>query len=377
MDLNEKETDDSDQTKCTSDMSGDDIGSEMSCGDDDDDVVYDDDSYDMSVTDGDLETMNHSEASYRGRQYAYDDYARTTFWQRYQCFSASSHAQVESSDKVILPASALDVLTSLQIDYPMVFEFQPYYFDAEKYVETERVRVSHCGVWEFTADEGIVYMPSWMMENMHLREGDLLLLQNKTLPKGTHVKLQPHTKDFLDIPDPKAMLEEALGTFSCLTTGDTIVLPYGNKKYHMDIIETKPSVAIGIIDTDCEVDFAPPLDYKEPEKPVAASVHLSKEAAGQVEEPKFRAFKGTGRRLDGKPLQYEPALDSCSLANGNAQPSSSQATSQTQGKLIFGTGAPPTSASKVASKEVKQHQQLQEKKQPKFLAFTGKTYSLT
>jgi hypothetical protein len=26
-----------------------------------------------------------------------------------------------------------------------------------------------------------------------------------TLPKGTYVKLQPHTKDFLDISNPKAM----------------------------------------------------------------------------------------------------------------------------------------------------------------------------
>lgn len=47
------------------------------------------------------------------------------------------------------------------------------------------------------------------------------------------------------------------------------MVAYNNKKYYIDIIETKPSNAISIIETDCEVDFAPPLDYKEPEKPVA------------------------------------------------------------------------------------------------------------
>lgn len=47
------------------------------------------------------------------------------------------------------------------------------------------------------------------------------------------------------------------------------MVAYNNKKYYIDIIETKPSNAISIIETDCEVDFAPPLDYKEPERPVA------------------------------------------------------------------------------------------------------------
>jgi hypothetical protein len=49
------------------------------------------------------------------------------------------------------------------------------------------------------------------------------------------------------------------------------MVAYNNRKYYIDIIETKPATAISIIETDCEVDFAPPLDYKEPEKPVASA----------------------------------------------------------------------------------------------------------
>lgn len=64
-------------------------------------------------------------------------------------------------------------------------------------------------------------------------------------------------------------LETTLRNFSCLTTGDSIMVAYNNKKYYIDIIESKPANAISIIETDCEVDFAPPLDYKEPEKPIA------------------------------------------------------------------------------------------------------------
>lgn len=51
-----------------------------------------------------------------------------------------------------------------------------------------------------------------------------------------------------------------------MTTGDTMMIPYNNKKYYINVVETKPSTAVSIIETDCEVDFAPPLDYKEPEK---------------------------------------------------------------------------------------------------------------
>lgn len=57
-----------------------------------------------------------------------------------------------------------------------------------------------------------------------------------------------------------------------MTTGDTIMVAYNNKKFYIDIVETKPSSAISIIETDCEVDFAPPLDYQEPEKPSKASI---------------------------------------------------------------------------------------------------------
>lgn len=44
------------------------------------------------------------------------------------------------------------------------------------------------------------------MENMLIQEGDIVLIRNASLLKGTYVKLQPHTKDFLDVSNPKAML---------------------------------------------------------------------------------------------------------------------------------------------------------------------------
>ncbi|KAL5788735.1 hypothetical protein ACOSP7_005684 [Xanthoceras sorbifolium] len=314
-------------------------------------------------------------------------YHGTSFEQNYRCYPASfiEKPQIESGDKIIMPPSALDRLASLHIDYPMLFELR----------NNATERVSHCGVLEFIAEEGMIYMPYWMMENLLLQEGDIVRLRNVTLPKGTYVKLQPHTKDFLDISNPKAILETTLRNYSCLTTGDSIMVAYNNKKYYIDIIETKPSNAITIIETDCEVDFAPPLDYKEPEKPIASA---SSKAPSQVEEapvdtePKFSPFTGVGRRLDGKSMMSQPQSTSSygskdkqpAVANGSGKPSavsSSQNTvaRQSQGKLVFGSNVSrgPKETQKEPGKDKKPEQPQPEKKEePKFQAFTGKKYSL-
>ncbi|XP_057752584.1 uncharacterized protein LOC130970498 [Arachis stenosperma] len=309
-------------------------------------------------------------------------YHGTSFEQTYRCYPASfiEKPQLESGDKIIMPPSALDRLASLHIDYPMLFELRN---DAAE-------RVSHCGVLEFIAEEGMIYMPYWMMENMLLQEGSIVRVKNVTLPKGTYVKLQPHTKDFLDISNPKAILETTLRNFSCLTTGDSIMVAYNNKKYYIDIIETKPANAISIIETDCEVDFAPPLDYKEPEKPSLPA--SSGKAAAAVEEtpaetePKFNPFSGAGRRLDGKPLNYQPPPvsssgskdkkpDAPNVNSHSSAASSSQSNArQAQGKLVFGSNANRTKDTGKAKQS--KEEPPKEKEENKFQPFTGKKYSL-
>ncbi|XP_008803325.1 ubiquitin fusion degradation protein 1 homolog isoform X1 [Phoenix dactylifera] len=317
----------------------------------------------------------------------YYGYHGSSFEQTYRCYSASfiDKPQLESGDKIIMPPSALDRLASLHIDYPMLFEL--YNAAAE--------RVSHCGVLEFVAEEGMIYMPYWMMQNLLLQEGDTVRVKNATLPKGTYVKLQPHTKDFLDISNPKAILETTLRSFSCLTTGDSIMVAYNNRKYYIDIVETKPASAISIIETDCEVDFAPPLDYKEPEQrrqpsttPSEAPDQVSDQEAEADAEPKFNPFTGIGRRLDGKPSEYQEPAISSSLVNHqiespkNAKQHSATSTSssssarQSVGKLIFGSNAnnAPKETPKVATEETKA--EPPKKEEPRFQAFTGKSYSL-
>ena len=40
---------------------------------------------------------------------------------------------------------------------------------------------------------------------------------------------------------------------------------YNNKVFEMSVLETKPADAVSVIECDLNVDFAPPVGYKEPE----------------------------------------------------------------------------------------------------------------
>lgn len=187
-----------------------------------------------------------------------------------------------------MPPSAFDTLARLQVDYPMLFQLSvsatggrrnasnP---DAAARMEVDdddfdsiEIRTTHCGVLEFTAEEGCCYIPFWMMQNLLIEEGTLITVTNVSLPKATFVKLQPQSVDFLEISNPRAVLEHALRNFSCVTKNDIIQIPYNNKNYHFALKEVDPSPAACIIETDCNVDFDAPLGYVEPEyRPTASS----------------------------------------------------------------------------------------------------------
>ena len=143
---------------------------------------------------------------------------------QYRCFSVSMMAgnerdDVEKGGKIILPPSALDVLTRLNIVYPMMFKLRNH----------KKGRQTHAGVLEFVADEGKAYIPHWMMQNMILDEGDLVQIESASLPIATFAKFQPQSVDFLDISNPKAVLENVLRTFACLTKGDVLAIKYNDK----------------------------------------------------------------------------------------------------------------------------------------------------
>ncbi|CAO2189874.1 unnamed protein product [Urochloa humidicola] len=339
-----------------------------------------------------------------GRRYAIPGSGK--FEQTYRCLppSAAANPHLEGGNKVLLPPSALERLTSVHVEYPMLFELRASVPTTSSSTEPQPNRTSHCGVLEFVATEGTTVMPRWMMANLGLDEGDNVHVRSAAaLPKGTYVKLQPHASAFLELSNPKAVLEKTLRAFACFTTGDTIMVSYNGKSYYIDIVETRPAAAVSIIDTDCEVDFAPPLDYKEPEKPRMMILASKRKAPTDdattlvKDEPKFKPFIGSGNRLDGKasvPPEGASSTVACSAApsgsnNGDGKQqqasaptaaTSSGASSsgrQKTGKLVFGSSSGTTSKSSNSKEEPQKVEELPKTKdEPKFQAFTGKSYSL-
>ncbi|XP_026333774.1 ubiquitin fusion degradation protein 1 homolog isoform X2 [Hyposmocoma kahamanoa] len=237
----------------------------------------------------------------------------------YRCFSVSmlpgnERQDVERGGKIIMPPSALEQLTRLNIEYPMIF----------KLTNKKTRRITHCGVLEFVADEGKVYLPHWMMANLVLEEGALLQVESVSLPTATFSKFQPLSEDFLDISNPKAVLENCLRNFSCLTTGDVIAIKYNSKVYELCVLETKPGNAVIIIECDMNVEFAPPVGYKEDERVSRGeefSEGMEEDPEGMMPEPEgFIAFRGEGNRLDGKKKKLTSESESEPQASHSRQP---------------------------------------------------------
>ncbi|PUZ58004.1 hypothetical protein GQ55_5G475200 [Panicum hallii var. hallii] len=218
-----------------------------------------------------------------------------TFVQYYRCLSMSllnKENVDEDGNWVIMPPSALDRLSRLNVDYPMLFQIQ----------NPSTERVTHCGVHEFVAEEGFIHMPTRLMAHLGVQENELVLVRNTLLPTATFVKLQPHTTDFLDVSHHKEMLEYNFRKFICLTAGETIVVTEGERRYYLDVLEARPADAVRTIDTDCAVDFAPPLDYVEPEPaPAPAPAAVASQA-----NAKLSRFTGVAARMDGKPVEQAP-----------------------------------------------------------------------
>ena len=84
------------------------------------------------------------------------------------------------------------------------------------------------------------------------------------------MKLRPHETEFINLSNPKAILEKIMSLdYPVVSQGQTIELNYKDldRRYLIDIVETNPAEIISIVNTDINIDFDQPLDYVEPPKP--------------------------------------------------------------------------------------------------------------
>lgn len=180
-----------------------------------------------------------------------------------------------------------------------------------KITNTDIGLFSHVGVQEFSAEEGVCYIPFWLLEHLAIpADGGIVEIANVTLPTGNFVKLQPVSKTFLDIHNHRAVLEMCLRKYATLTKGDVISIEHAGKVHRIDIKECKPADAILIIEADVQVDFEAPKDYVEPPPvprnsstnvvPVAKSPSLLPATQSSASAPPLMV---QAKRVDGKVVE--------------------------------------------------------------------------
>ncbi|EIJ89034.1 ubiquitin fusion degradation protein 1 [Nematocida parisii] len=159
------------------------------------------------------------------------------------------------SGKIFLPQICLVTLISKQVDTPYIFKISA----------NDNISYTHVGVQEFIDEPDEAILPNWLYDQLAL-DGSPVEITYVSLPKGEFIRLLPQSKDFLEIENPKASLEDSLRNYQVLSEGDTISLYIESefKPILFTVAEIKPKgPGINIIDTDLEVDFLPPTDYIE------------------------------------------------------------------------------------------------------------------
>jgi hypothetical protein len=174
--------------------------------------------------------------------------------------------EVTQGNKVVLPAQVLDYLTSRNLPYDKFQLLNPSKRGGPRLFT---------GPLDFCAAPGECYLPSWVMKQLGIKEGDLCAVATAAFPACAFVKFQPHTSDFLDIGDHYTVLTRTMENMGGLTQGSFIRVSDGKRTYTLDVLEVRgkvterddsngKGVAIGLF--ECPVEFAEPKDIVSKKK---------------------------------------------------------------------------------------------------------------
>ena len=244
------------------------------------------------------------------------------FFMSFKCTLRASSASnagvnmIQSGGKVILPPSIMHTLLVNGIRTPFIFRL----CKLKNLIQCEIKDMNpiHMGVLEFTAHEGEILLPDWLMGSLSIKEEDLVSVESVSLPVGKYVKILPLEPTFLSLTNPRAVLEHNFSRFSALTKGSTIGILHNACLYHIKIIDISPQNqsftgcdAISIIDVDIQLE----LDESECSKDTVVSETFSElryrtpgvkgersaltDSRGS-EESSFEPFSGGARCLSGK-----------------------------------------------------------------------------
>jgi ubiquitin fusion degradation protein 1 len=159
-------------------------------------------------------------------------------------------------DKVLLSEDCLTELTQQD-----VFEKRPALFQLQVGLSSGEVRVTHCGVREFSAATGSIGLPPKVLNSLGGDLNNISKLQIKyvVLAKCSYAKLVPQER-FFEVGSVKRCLEENLQLHSTLTEGDVLTVWYRGQAYRLVVSELRPERQVSLLDSDVltDLELAPP-----------------------------------------------------------------------------------------------------------------------
>ncbi|KAJ2747344.1 hypothetical protein GGI20_000595 [Coemansia sp. BCRC 34301] len=163
---------------------------------------------------------------------------------RQQAFRHSPFGNEEADH---FASSQTDLLPS-----PLIFRLQAGLPERQR-----NARSVHCGVREFSHEEGQAGIPEWLMDEMGLTEGEPVSIELVRLQKGTHAQLQA-LNSIPRVGDLRSLLEAYMRTkLTALTIGETLLVPVSGiaEPLSFRVAALEPTDAVDIVDTDLSVDI--------------------------------------------------------------------------------------------------------------------------
>ena len=96
--------------------------------------------------------------------------------------------------------------------------------------------ISHRLAVDFRAPENFLFVPLWMLRSLRAKPYDVVFMTWVKLNDGVTIELQPHQDAFLQLANPRSVLENELKYYSSATRGSTISLLYEGKQYATDCV---------------------------------------------------------------------------------------------------------------------------------------------
>lgn len=144
---------------------------------------------------------------------------------------------------IVLPATAMEQLVQFHVSSPYAFRLRSK-LGMETYVS----------VHNFAGQDKAVYLPRWIMEKLHVDDGDRLTVQSVDLPKVSKVGLKA-SEDFLKTTDPRCVVEMKLRGTQVICIDQQIRFTHAKRKYQLTVEKLEPAIAGSIVDADLTLEF--------------------------------------------------------------------------------------------------------------------------